>query len=132
MTQRVTLLWNKMNPAKVSAYNVYREHAGNGDSLLTPVATTDTFYVDSNAIQDETYIYRVASVNAGDANGVKYTLPTQTKCASINSTVLVHSLQNGVQKGYHLASQLIIQVEYMLLHNQIQVSYKYLILVELS
>ncbi|OGJ91385.1 MAG: hypothetical protein A2268_07975 [Candidatus Raymondbacteria bacterium RifOxyA12_full_50_37] len=71
MTQRVTLLWNKMNPAKVSAYNVYREHAGNGDSLLTPVATTDTFYVDSNAIQDETYIYRVASVNAGDEEGVK-------------------------------------------------------------
>jgi hypothetical protein len=71
LKQIVTLSWDAMDPTKVSGYNVYRQHAGGADSLLTAVPITDTFFVDSTGIQVETYIYSLASVNLSDEVGVK-------------------------------------------------------------
>jgi hypothetical protein len=69
LKQIVTLFWNRMNPVEVKGYIVHRQRVGSADSLLTPLAITDTFYVDLTGVQDSTYIYRVASVDLGNKEG---------------------------------------------------------------
>lgn len=71
LRQIVTLSWNRMNPLKVAGYKVYRQHIGSVDSLLTQLAISDTFYIDSTGIQNETYAYRVGSVNLTNQEGLK-------------------------------------------------------------
>jgi hypothetical protein len=73
LKQIVTLSWNRMNPAKVKGYNVYRQHIGSTDSLLTPVGITDTSYMDSAGSQNETYIYRIGSISLSNETGLKTT-----------------------------------------------------------
>jgi hypothetical protein len=69
LKQIVTLSWNRMSPAKVKGYKVYRQRVGGADSLMTPVAITDTVYVDSSVVQDELYVFRVASIDLGNTMG---------------------------------------------------------------
>jgi hypothetical protein len=71
LKQIVTLTWDRADTAVVKGYNVYRQHLGSADSLLTHVSIKDTIYFDSTGVQDESYIYRVVSVNLSDELGVK-------------------------------------------------------------
>lgn len=73
LKQIVTLSWYRIDPTKVKGYNVYRQHVGRADSLLTPVAIVDTFYVDSTGVQDETYIYGVVGVDFENKEGIRAT-----------------------------------------------------------
>ncbi|HUI94035.1 MAG TPA: hypothetical protein VLX68_17485 [Chitinivibrionales bacterium] len=70
--QIVTLTWNKEDSALVKGYNVYRR---NVDSSFgqTPINGTTlvrgTVYRDSTGIQDQSYEYKVVSIDKGDNAG---------------------------------------------------------------
>jgi hypothetical protein len=69
LKQIVTLSWNRMNPAKVKGYNVYRQHVDSAEVKVNAQPLVDTFYVDSAATQDQIYVYSVASVDLGNKEG---------------------------------------------------------------
>jgi len=71
LRQIVTLSWNRMNPAKVKGYNMYRQHVDSAEVKVNAQPLLDTFYVDSTGIQDQTYIYSVASVDLGNKEGFR-------------------------------------------------------------
>jgi len=71
LKQMVNLSWDKMDEEKVSGYMVSRQIEGEAVVELTAVAIMDTFFVDSSAVQDETYEYSVASVGASEKIGEK-------------------------------------------------------------
>ncbi|OGS36558.1 MAG: hypothetical protein A2293_10655 [Elusimicrobia bacterium RIFOXYB2_FULL_49_7] len=71
LKQIVSLSWDRMDPAKVAGYKVYRQRVGGADSVLTSVAIADTFYADSTGVQDERYEYKVVAVSPNDMEGTK-------------------------------------------------------------
>lgn len=73
LKQIVTLSWDRVDTTKVNAYNVYRKNVrvDSAEAKMTAVPLQDTVFVDSTGIQDETYIYRVSSVNASEEEGAK-------------------------------------------------------------
>lgn len=95
LKQIVTLAWNRMNPIKVKGYNVYRQHVDSSEVKLNIQPTTDTFYVDSTGIQDETYVYRISSVNLTDEEGAK----TQRDTIVIATYFIVDSIYSGSSSG---------------------------------
>ncbi|MBL8025177.1 MAG: hypothetical protein JNL74_02130 [Fibrobacteres bacterium] len=65
LKQSVTLQWDAMNPKKVAGYNIYRQQVDSAEKKLNPVVfKAGTTFIDSTAIQDLRYIYRVASVDS--------------------------------------------------------------------
>ena len=73
LKQIVPLMWDSANASLVSSYNVYRRNVGLNTVLarinVNPV--TGTSYIDSSGVQDSTYEYQVAAVNASASEGVK-------------------------------------------------------------
>lgn len=75
LKQIVTLSWDRMDPAKVKGYNVYRKRTDSAEVLMNQAnPITDTFYVDSTGIQDSTYEYVVAAVSPANMEGTKSTV----------------------------------------------------------
>ncbi|MGA2506699.1 MAG: hypothetical protein ABSF80_04400 [Chitinispirillaceae bacterium] len=75
LKQIVTLTWDSANASLVSSYNVYRKNVGL-NTVPTRINTnpvTGTVYRDSTRVQDSTYEYYVAAVNASATEGVKST-----------------------------------------------------------
>nr|AEI30282.1 NHL repeat containing protein [uncultured microorganism] len=95
LKQIVTLSWNKMDTAKVMAYNVYRKNSrvDSAEVKTTTVPIQDTVFIDSTGVQDETYIYRVSSVNAGEEEGAKTAGDTVQITSMFTATV-------SIIKGY--------------------------------
>ncbi len=71
LKQIVTLTWDRADTNKIKGYNVYRQHIDSTDVKLNIQPITDTSYVDSTGIQDETYIYSVVSVDLNNEKGIK-------------------------------------------------------------
>ena len=72
LTQIVTLTWNKPTTGRaIKGYNVYRKHADSTSFVKIAGVIADTFCVDSSAVQDQTYEYKVAVVDSQDTEGTK-------------------------------------------------------------
>jgi hypothetical protein len=73
LKQMVTLQWDVMNPKKVSGYNIYRQQVDSAERKLNVVPFKGgVIFVDSTALQDLRYVYRVASVDSlGNEGSVK-------------------------------------------------------------
>ena len=70
LLQVVHLTWSNADPAVVKSFNVYRQQTIRQPEIkLTTVPVTDTFFVDSNTVQDQTFTYSLAPVNMGNAEG---------------------------------------------------------------
>lgn len=100
LKQIVTLSWDRMDPAKVKGYNVYRKRSDSAEVLLNQAAPiTDTFYVDSTGIQDQAYIYSVASVSLSDEIGMKAGGDSVT-IASAFKLITIFGNGTGTGQGY--------------------------------
>ncbi|MBN2513539.1 MAG: hypothetical protein JXB18_11425 [Sedimentisphaerales bacterium] len=71
LKQIVTLSWDQADKSRITGYNVYRKHVDSTAVKLNVQALTDTFYVDSTGVQDETYIYSVVGVDLNGDEGIK-------------------------------------------------------------
>ncbi|MFP4521876.1 MAG: 6-bladed beta-propeller [Fibrobacterota bacterium] len=71
MKQIVHLSWDRADADKVDGYNVYRRHIDSTDVKMNVQVLTDTVFSDSTGVQDEVYVYSVASVDQSDEEGVK-------------------------------------------------------------
>lgn len=72
--QIVTLTWNKCDTNLVKGYNVYRKHSDSDFVKINTVILTDTFFIDSaenGLITDETYTYKITSIDLNDNEGKK-------------------------------------------------------------
>ena len=72
LKQIVTLTWNQADTGLVQGYNVYRTHedsTGN-PAQLNAAVITDTVFRDSTALQDNSYTYRVKSVDRNGNEGL--------------------------------------------------------------
>jgi hypothetical protein len=74
LRQLVTLRWNKLDMTTVKGYNIYRRNVTLNTAFSTLLDSTlfsDTVFVDSAAIQEFTYEYRVAAKGLDDQEGGK-------------------------------------------------------------
>lgn len=74
LKQIVHLSWNVPTTGRtVQGYNVYRKHADSTSFAKIAGVIADTFYMDSSAVQDQTYEYKVAAVDLQDNEGTRST-----------------------------------------------------------
>jgi hypothetical protein len=74
LKQRVTLHWSKPDTSIVKSVNVYRGAVDSMTAFFTQLnffPVMDTAFIDSLCVQNKTYEYRVAAVDAHAAEGVK-------------------------------------------------------------
>ncbi|MBN1128390.1 MAG: hypothetical protein JXA71_05355 [Chitinispirillaceae bacterium] len=73
LKQLVALAWNKADPALVSGYALYRSNFDSNGvaAVIYKGMVNDTLYIDSTALQDMRYEYRVAAVNGLGEEGSK-------------------------------------------------------------
>ena len=93
-----------MDTTKVKGYNVYRQHVDSSEVKMNIQLLADTFYVDSTGIQDETYIYRVASMGKDDVEGVK-TSGDSVVVVSGFELVAIYGNGSGIDDGYFISLQ---------------------------
>ncbi len=102
LKQIVTLSWDKADTSRITGYNVYRQHVDSTDVKLNVQALTDTFYVDSTGVQDETYIYSVVGVDLNSDEGTKVSGDTISISAmfSITDSIIKGSGNAPGEFGY--------------------------------
>jgi len=84
LKQLVTLHWDRPDTARVKGFNVYRAVA---DSMfpatpLNAAPVTDTFFVDSNGMQETQYLYKVVSVDSTGTKAIAYAATAPVRIAS--------------------------------------------------
>jgi hypothetical protein len=73
LKQIVNLSWDSASANLVSSYNIYRRNVGLNTilAMINTSPVTGSSYRDTTGVQDSTYEYRVAAVNAGTMEGTK-------------------------------------------------------------
>ena len=69
LMQIVTLTWNQADTSLVKGYNVYRRHSDSDFVKINPAPTPDTVYLDSTAIEGQSYDYKIRAVDKNDEEG---------------------------------------------------------------
>ena len=69
LMQVVTLTWNQVDTSLVKGYNVYRKHSDSDFVKINPAPTPDTVYLDSTAIEGQSYDYKIRAVDKNDEEG---------------------------------------------------------------
>jgi hypothetical protein len=99
LKQIVSLSWDSASASRVSSYNVYRRNFGLNTVLarinVNPI--TGTSYRDSSGVQDSTYEYQVAAVNAGASEGTKSVAMRVTVIAAFE---LIDTIGVDILQGY--------------------------------
>ena len=84
LRQLAALSWDRPDIARVAGFNIYRAIA---DSMFpaTPLNATpvsDTFFVDSNGVQEAQYIYKVVSVDSAGTEAIAFAVTAPVRIAT--------------------------------------------------
>jgi hypothetical protein len=74
LTQWVTLRWNILDTSLVNGYYLYRRKIDENSAfaeILDSLQANDTVFVDTTAVQDLVYEYRIAAINKTGQEGMK-------------------------------------------------------------
>lgn len=100
LKQIVILSWNRPTTGRViKGYNVYRAKTGSTLAAINTASITDTSFIDSNVVQDSTYVYKIAAVDMNDAEGTK---GEEVAVKAVPAFTLIDSIGAGLFSGYQV------------------------------